>query len=112
MVALSLEALLLMAVAYFIGAALACVIRRSLFAAKPARAGERRVDPLPEVAAMGAAGARFARAVEQHRTATAAPPKAAVPAAAPSAAPAAQDLQNIRGIDGATAASLGKLGIT
>src|SRR5262245_52920636 len=107
MVALSLEALLLMAVAYFIGAALACVIRRSLFAAKPAPAGERRVDPLPDVAATGAAGARFAGAVERHRAATAAPR-----AAAPAAAPAVQDLQNIRGIDGATAASLGKLGIT
>jgi predicted flap endonuclease-1-like 5' DNA nuclease len=110
MVALSLEVLALMGAAYFIGAALACVIRRSLFAAKPAPVGERRVEPLPEVAAQTAAGARFARAVEQHRAAVAAAaPKAA---AVPAAPPAAQDLQNIRDIDAATAASLGRLGVT
>jgi predicted flap endonuclease-1-like 5' DNA nuclease len=110
MVAMSIEILVLMGVAYFIGAALACVIRRSLFAAKPAPVGERRVEPLPEVAARSVAGARFARAVEQHRTAVAAAaPKAT---AAPASEPAVQDLQNIRNVDAAMAASLNRLGIT
>jgi predicted flap endonuclease-1-like 5' DNA nuclease len=115
MVALTLEALLMMAVAYFIGAALACAIRRSLFAVRPTPVAERRVEPLPEVAARSAAGARFARAVEQHRAAVAATAAAAAPKAeapAPAAPPAAQDLQNIRDIDAATAASLARLGIT
>ena len=60
MIALFVQTLLLMGAAYFIGAALACIVRRSLFAgARPAPTVERRVDPLPEVAQRAAgAGAR------------------------------------------------------
>jgi len=57
MVALSLQTLLLMGAAYFIGAALACVLRRSLFAPSYQPA-ERRVDPLPGVETSSGA-ARF-----------------------------------------------------
>jgi hypothetical protein len=51
MIALFVESLLLMAAAYFVGAALACIVRRSLFReVQPvAAAAVRRVDPLPEV---------------------------------------------------------------
>ena len=60
MIALFVQTLLLMAAAYFIGAALACVVRRSLFAgARPAPTAERRVDPLPEVAQRAAGPDRF-----------------------------------------------------
>jgi hypothetical protein len=41
------SAMLLMGAAYFIGAALACLIRRSLFAPAAYSTAERRVDPLP-----------------------------------------------------------------
>ena len=55
------ETLLLMAAAYFLGAALACVIRRSLAPATvQATPAERRVDPLPEVAALRAQPLRAA----------------------------------------------------
>jgi predicted flap endonuclease-1-like 5' DNA nuclease len=99
MVALSIETVLLMAAAYFIGAAMACIIRRSLFRPKPAAVAARSVEPLPEVAARSADAARFGGA------------RSAKPQRAPAAAPATQDLQNICGIDAATAASLNKLGI-
>ena len=109
MVALSIETVLLMAAAYFIGAALACIIRRSLFAARPATVAERRVEPLPEVVARNAEAARFApRSAPAPQRAPA--PGAAVPAPpAPAAGP--QDLQNIFNIDAATATSLNKLGV-
>ena len=109
MVALSIETVLLMAAAYFIGAALACIIRRSLFAARPATVAERRVEPLPEVAARNAAAARFApRSAPAPQRAPA--PGAAVPAP-PAAAAGPQDLQNVFNIDAATATSLNKLGV-
>ena len=45
MVALFVQTLLLMAAAYFIGAAVACIVRRSLHTRQPVAAGvERRVD--------------------------------------------------------------------
>ena len=56
MVALTVQTLLLMGAAYFIGAALACLIRRSLFAPAAYRTVERRVDPLPEIAQRDAIG--------------------------------------------------------
>ena len=60
MTALALQALLLMAVAYFLGAALACFIRRGLHRGGPMPA-ERRVDPLPEDAGRDAVRAILAR---------------------------------------------------
>src|SRR5262245_40890337 len=125
MVALSVQAVLLMAVAYFLGAALACTIRRSFAPAvrttASVGAGERRVDPLPEVALReGQAAAAVAAAA---RASAAATPPAAAPVAtltipepvpapvvppAPVAAPAstAQDLKSIQGVDAATEARL------
>jgi len=104
MVALSIETVLLMAAAYFLGAALACIVRRSLFRAEPVAVAERRVEPLPEIAARDPDAARFApRLAAPQPAPTAAPPAAMTPAT--------QDLQNIQGIDGATAASLQRLGI-
>jgi len=108
MVALSIQTLLLMGAAYFIGAALACVVRRGLFTGSHASA-ERRVEPLPEAAARSPDGARFARARESR-----APEPAQRAAMQPpaSAATAAQDLKNIHQIDTGTEASLNKLGVT
>ena len=61
MVAFALETTALMLAAYFIGAALGCLLRRGLFAPRY-RTVERRVDPLPEVIARKAEEARFGRA--------------------------------------------------
>jgi predicted flap endonuclease-1-like 5' DNA nuclease len=108
MVALSIETVLLMAAAYFLGAALACIVRRSLFRAEPVAVAERRVEPLPEIAARDPDAARFAPRLAAPQPAPA-PARAAAP---PPAAPATQDLQNIQGIDARTAASLERLGIT
>ncbi len=107
MVALSIETVLLMAAAYFIGAALACIIRRSLFAARPATVAERRVEPLPEVAARNAAAARFAP-----RSAPAPQPARCRRSSAAGRRNRPQDLQNIFNIDAGTATSLNKLGVT
>jgi predicted flap endonuclease-1-like 5' DNA nuclease len=103
MIALFVQTLLLMAAAYFVGAALACVVRRSLFA-RPARSvpAERRVEPLPEVAQRGE---RFGRPAEPRQPAPS-PAPAAVAAAQP-----AQDLKRIRLIDAALEASLNRLGV-
>jgi predicted flap endonuclease-1-like 5' DNA nuclease len=113
MVALSVQALLLMAVAYFLGAALACIIRRSLAPAVRTTAGvgagERRVDPLPEIALRDAqaAAAAAARAPAPGAVATVVVPK---PAATAVGTP--QDLKSIEGIDPATEARLNGLGIS
>jgi len=105
MVALSIETVLLMAAAYFIGAALACIIRRSLFTARPVAVAEGRVEPRPQIAAREVGPAPVAsRPAASQRAPAPAPPRAAVPAT--------EDLQNIDGIDAATAASLNKLGVT
>jgi predicted flap endonuclease-1-like 5' DNA nuclease len=109
------ETLLLMAAAYFLGAVLACAIRRSLApAAVPTVSAERRVDPLPEVIQRRRetelAKAPAPPAAQQASTAVAvAPPP---PDAAPVPSPQTQDLKRIRGIDAATEARLGELGIT
>lgn len=103
MVALSIQTLLLMGAAYFIGAALACALRRSLFAPSY-RAAERRVDPLPEFAQRGADPAR---AVQEPQPS---PPPRPKPAAPP-AATGPQDLKRIRLIDAGIEASLNKLGV-
>ena len=111
MVALWVQVLLLMAAAYFLGAALACIIRRSFAPAVREVRAERRVDPLPEVAAREAEGARFGRAAEPPAPAPAPRPVAPPPAAAPAARSQAQDLKSIQGIDAGTEAKLNALGI-
>jgi|SRR5581483_435637 len=92
MVALFVQTLLLMGVAYFVGAALACVIRRSLQGrARAVPAAERRVDPLPEVIEAQPAAVRFAgRAVSEPITTPQAPPPAAAPTAASITVPVAR----------------------
>src|SRR5258705_7149318 len=110
MLALGLQALLLMSAAYVFGALLGCWLRRQFFA-KPARvpaALERRVEPLPELDADVVGVRRFVRGAE----AAANPPPVPSPAAA--AAPAegaAEDLQQISAIDAATEAALKALGV-
>jgi len=105
MVALFVQTLLLMGAAYFLGAAAACLIRRSLFAraAQPG-AVERRVDPLPGVAARPA-GFAEAAALRQ--------PPLAPPPVAPTLVETepAQDLKRIALIDAALEAGLNKLGV-
>ena len=108
MLALSVQTLLLMGAAYFIGAALACLLRRSMFT--PAyRHAERRVDPLPQVRESAADLAREAPAPRPAQTV--APP--VTPAATPTPAPAAgpQDLMRVRKIDASLEANLNKLGV-
>jgi predicted flap endonuclease-1-like 5' DNA nuclease len=120
MVALFVQTLLLMAAAYFIGAALACLIRRSLFtpAMDPIPAA-RTVDPLPEV--MQRAPGGFARTpapepkpipkpVAPQPKPAPGPAAAAVAAAKAERAPA-QDLKRIRLIDAGIEAALNKLGV-
>jgi predicted flap endonuclease-1-like 5' DNA nuclease len=97
MIPLFVQTLLLMGAAYFIGAALACIVRRSLFAgARPAPTVERPVDPLPEVTQRAAGPAAAAASVT------------IVPAAQPEPGPA-QDLKRIRLIDADLEAGLNKL---
>lgn len=127
MVALFVQTLLLMAAAYFIGAAVACVVRRSLRAEpEPVAAGiERRVDPLPEIQSRVAGAERFGRSTPGPITVPAAMPGPApmtLPAAgAPARAAAitapvadltpAQDLKRIRRIDAKLEAELTRLGV-
>jgi len=105
MVALFVQTLLLMAAAYFLGAGLACVIRRSLF--KPAARtvpAERRVDPLPEIT-QRAGAAHFKPDAPAPAVQPATPPAVA-------AAPApGQDLKRIHLIDATMEAALNKLGV-
>ncbi len=110
MLALSVQILLLMGAAYFIGAASACLIRRSLFAPAYQPVAERRVDPLPEIAQRNAEAGRFAR--ETPPSPPAPPPQPAVqPVVPPPAASGEQDLTRIRPIDAGIETSLRKLGI-
>jgi predicted flap endonuclease-1-like 5' DNA nuclease len=130
MLALFLQTMLLMAAAYFVGAAVACAIRRSLHADAepvPVRA-ERRVEPLPELRE------RRGQAAELRRAAGSEVPPASitVPAAKPEppsmtvpagmtppisvTVPAAdlahgQDLKRVRRIDGEVEAGLNRLGV-
>jgi predicted flap endonuclease-1-like 5' DNA nuclease len=120
MVALFVQTLLLMAAAYFAGAALACLIRRSLFAPtiRPVPV-QRTVDPLPEVAQRAAVGERFARSPTTEPRPVVSPPApmarpgpvAAAVAAAKAERPPAQDLKRIRLIDAGIEAALNKLGV-
>ncbi len=107
MVALYVQTLLMLAAAYFVGAAFACLIRRglSIGSRRPVPA-ERRVDPLPEAAQRATGPARFGRA--PHAEPPRAPP---APQPAVAAAEPAQDLKRIALIDAALEAGLNKLGV-
>src|SRR6185295_15075689 len=109
--------LLLMAAAYLLGAIIACTTRRAIYRLSTP-AGERRVDPLPEVAQAAAKGFGTAAAVARPASvAERAPtqPIVATPATAkPAATPATgepQDLKRIRLIDPALEAALNQLGV-
>jgi predicted flap endonuclease-1-like 5' DNA nuclease len=117
MLALGLQTLLLMSAAYCLGAALACLLRRSFFAsaARAPRVVVPHVEPLPE-ADLGVVGVRrFVRAGLEvgagpsPQPMAAATPRPATPAQANDAA--AQDLKRISAIDAATETALNQLGI-
>ena len=124
MLALHVQTLALMFGAYLCGAVLGGLVRRRLFArARPLPAGQRRVDPLPELA-QAPAGARFhrgggspERAADAIVPAPTAPALKAerspeVPAAADDRPPEEpDDLQGIQGIDAETAMALNGLGV-
>ncbi len=122
MIALFVQTLLLMSAAYFVGAALACVVRRSLFAASRPVPAERRVDPLPEAARPAASTERFGRIPGVEPKAPVAPPPRPAPAppgpaalavaAAKAELPTPQDLKRIRLIDAGLEAALNKLGVS
>jgi predicted flap endonuclease-1-like 5' DNA nuclease len=113
MVALYVQTLLMLAAAYFVGAAFACLIRRVVsIGSRQTVPAERRVDPLPE-AVQQAGGARFGRPqFEPPHPAPAPRAQPAPPAARPAAAQAAEDLKRIALIDGVLEAGLNKLGVT
>ena len=120
MIALFVQTLLLMTAAYFVGAAVACFVRRSLTASsRPEPARAHPVEPLPEMARPAAGSARFGRSGDQPARAPSqpAPPPAplVVPPdrlAVPIFEPAeAQDLKRIHLIDGEVEARLNKVGI-
>jgi len=116
MLALGLQTLLLMSAAYCLGAALACLVRRSLFAgtARAARGVARHVEPLPEVDPDVMGARRFVRGgLEADGTAGPQPAAAAAPRLAPAQADdgAPQDLKCIHAIDAATEAALNRLGV-
>jgi predicted flap endonuclease-1-like 5' DNA nuclease len=110
MVPLFVQTLLLTAAAYFVGAAVACLVRRSFFhaAARQAPAPGHPVEPLPDISRRTSGLGRSVPAA-----ASAAPPPPAPPPPAPVAAePAqAQDLKRIRAIDADLEARLNTLGI-
>ena len=116
MVALSVQTLLLMAAAYFLGAMAACLIRRGLFRPAMPEVAERRVDPLPDmaqrtVAPFGRSAAEDARSAKPAPPAAPPPSPAPVPSAAAAGETPAQDLKRIRLIDEALEAGLNKLGV-
>jgi predicted flap endonuclease-1-like 5' DNA nuclease len=111
MIALYVQTLLLLATAYFVGAAIACVLRRSLHSGvQPLPAPARPVEPLPGVTQRSG----FARRPESATSSAQSPVPAAVPppvvAPAAPAAPA-QDLKQIRLVDAEIEGRLNKLGV-
>ncbi len=132
MLALFVQTLLLLAAAYFMGAAVACVVRRSLSAGQqpvPAKAGHP-VEPLPELRErkaqqpVGLARGAASEARQPSITVPAAVPQpvsvtvaaGAVPRSASVTVPAAdlahaQDLKRIGRIDADTEAGLYRLGV-
>jgi predicted flap endonuclease-1-like 5' DNA nuclease len=123
MIALFVQTLLLMGAAYFVGAAVACLIRRSLHTgARLQPAAAHPVEPLPEMMQRAGGPARFARSSESE--ARPAPKPVAQPAsqsvvpATPITVPSAQapptppqDLKRIRLIDAEAEAGLNKLSV-
>jgi len=119
MIALFLQTLLLMMAAYFVGAAVACVVRRSFSAAtRPQPSLAHPVEPLPEMVRPAAGADRFGRGGEVEarpppRPAPPSPPLVLPPdrLAVPMSEPEAQDLKRIRRIDRELEARLNKLGV-
>jgi hypothetical protein len=120
MIALFVQTLLLMTAAYFVGAAVACFVRRSLnTSSRPAPADPHPVEPLPEMVRPGAGSVRFGRSGDQQLR----PPSQPAPPPTPLVVPPdrlavpifepaeAQDLQRIHLIDGEVEARLNKLGV-
>src|SRR5262245_39722173 len=120
MIALFVQTLLLMTAAYFIGAAVACLVRRSFSTTtRPEPALAHPVEPLPEMVRPAAGSARFGRGGEAEarpRSPPAAPTaplvlppdRLAVPISEPAEA---QDLKRIHLIDGELETRLNKLGV-
>jgi len=120
MIALFVQTLLLMTAAYFLGAALACLLRRSFSApAQTEPALARPVEPLPEMQRPAAGSARFGLGGEAGLSPL---PRPAAPSAhlvvppdrlaVPISEPAeAQDLTRISLIDRELEVRLNKLGI-
>jgi predicted flap endonuclease-1-like 5' DNA nuclease len=100
MTALSIETLLLMAAAYFLGAMCGCLVRRALYRPAHVQTARGRVDPLPQV--VEGKAKRFAQRERAEE-------KAQASARAEEAAPG--NLQRIRNVDGALEAELKKLGV-
>jgi predicted flap endonuclease-1-like 5' DNA nuclease len=115
MSALGLQTLLLMSAAYVLGAALACLVRRSFFAAaaRAPRSVVRQVDPLPDADPDLVGLRRFVRAGTGPDVAANAPsaPAVALQRAAAGDDAAPQDLKRINGIDATIEAALNKLGV-
>ena len=109
MVALYVQVIVLLAIAYLAGALIATIVRRSLYRpAAIAPIGERRVDPLPEFVTRPAARAAAPQPV-------AAPRPQPAPAPAPVPQPVAelpQDLKRIRLIEPSLESALARMGIT
>jgi predicted flap endonuclease-1-like 5' DNA nuclease len=107
------ETLLLMAAFYFLGAALGCASRRSLApAAVQAVPAERRVDPLPGIAARQDTQGALLRPEAEPAKAPAPPAPQPARTAGAVAQPPVSDLKCIQGIDAAIEARLNGLGIT
>ena len=113
MIALFVQTLLLMGAAYFVGAAVACLVRRSFHtAARPAVVAAHSVEPLPEVMQRTASPARFGRGSDSDALPVPQPAAALAPITVPSVEPApAQDFKRIRPIDAELEARLHKLGV-
>src|SRR5215467_6845458 len=121
MVALFVQTLLLMTAAYFVGAAIACFVRRSLTASsRPEATSAHPVEPLPEMAQPAEGSLRFARSgAGETRT----PSQQLAPPPAPLVVPPdrlavpiteaaeAQDLKRIYLIDPEVEARLNKVGV-
>jgi predicted flap endonuclease-1-like 5' DNA nuclease len=107
------QTLLLMGAAYFVGAAVACLVRRSFHSTTlPEPVAAHPVQPLPDVMQRAAGSARFARGPEGEAPPTPQPMPAPTPVTVPPVEPEpAQDLKHIRLIDAELEGRLNKLGI-
>jgi predicted flap endonuclease-1-like 5' DNA nuclease len=122
MIALFVQTLLLMTAAYFVGAAVACLVRRSFSASRRAvpNVAPHPVEPLPEFAQPAAGSAGFGRSAEA--AVVRAPSKSGQPSATLVVPPdrlavpiselaEAQNLKRIDRIDSELEAGLNKLGV-